>query len=134
VKPDPSLGQPLKGRRILIVEDQFLIAEDMRLLVVRLGGEVVGPAADLAGSRALAQDRAVDFALLDINLDGEDVYGLAAELRERGVPVIFATGYEAPTMPKEFQDTPQILKPVVAIALAAAVEQLLLSPAGKSGS
>jgi DNA-binding LytR/AlgR family response regulator len=124
----PIAGQPLKGRRVLIVEDQFLIAEDMRRLVNHLGGEVIGPVPDVARSHDLLRDRVVDVALLDINLDGEDVYSLALELRRRGVPVIFATGYDESSLPDEFRDAPQIVKPVIGLTLVAAVEKLGLEP------
>ena len=86
--------QILKGRRVLVVEDQFLIADDMRRAVVRLGGEVMGPVGQVAAAAALARTSGrPDLALLDINLHGESVYDFADEMRAQEVPVILATGY-----------------------------------------
>jgi two-component SAPR family response regulator len=119
---------PLRGRKILIVEDQYLIAQEMSRLVSKLGGEVVGPAPNVERTRILLDQSLVDFALLDVNLDGEQAHGLADELCRRGVPFIFATGYEAAAMPKRHLSAPHLEKPVVAKALEAAVAKLKLAP------
>ena len=114
----PSL---LRGRRVLIVEDQYLVAEEMRRAVIKLGGQVLGPVR--AGDDALriaAADRP-DLALLDINLDGVMVYPMARELRRMKVPLIFTTGYDRSAVDAEFRDAPHLDKPVTPWSLAAAV-------------
>jgi CheY-like chemotaxis protein len=114
----------LQGRHVLIVEDQFLIADEMSRVVVALGGKVVGPAPSLDATRRLLEKQTPDLALLDINLNGEQVWPVAHELRRRGVPLIFATGYEAADLPPAYRSEPHIGKPVNAKVLTAAVERL----------
>jgi CheY-like chemotaxis protein len=113
---------------VLVVEDQFLVAEEMRRAVLNLGGDVVGP---VPGSRAairLIEAEHVDLALLDINLKGEDVYPVATELSRRGGVFIFATGCEPWVIPAEFRNAPRLEKPVTARALTDAIERLGLKP------
>ena len=125
---------PLAGLTVLVVEDQFLIADEMRRVIADLGGEVAGPAPNVAAAQALLEAGAPDVALLDINLDGEQVWQIAHRLRDLGVPVIFATGYEASRIPPAFQREPYLDKPVTAKALAAAVERLGLRLTGERGA
>jgi DNA-binding response OmpR family regulator len=84
----------LRGRRILVVEDDMLIAMMIEDMLTDLGCAVIGPANGLSQGQALADDGvAIDAALLDVNLGGESVFPLADRLRARGVPLIFSTGY-----------------------------------------
>ena len=76
-------SRPLANRRVLLVEDQYLVAEELRRMVQGLGGEVVGPVARATPALELLQREEVDLALLDINLGRDDVYPLAAELMRR---------------------------------------------------
>jgi CheY-like chemotaxis protein len=79
----------------LIVEDEFLIAMDLELLLERQGWRVLGPAATVAEAlRLLEQGEAPDVALLDVNLCGELVTPVAAALRAHGVPFVLASAYE----------------------------------------
>ena len=117
--------QILKGRRVLVVEDQFLIADDMRRAVVRLGGEVMGPVGQVAAAAALARTSGrPDLALLDINLHGESVYDFADEMRAQEVPVILATGYGRPDIRPDFADVVRLEKPVTLEALIAAIHRV----------
>jgi CheY-like chemotaxis protein len=110
-------SEPLAGRRVLIVEDRYLIAIEMADHVGRLGGKVVGPSRDVAGAEALLAGERVDVAVLDVNLDGELVFPLAERLAGAGVPFIFLTGYDGQTLPPAWQDRPRFAKPVNARAL-----------------
>ncbi len=84
----------LLGRRVLVVEDDMIIAMMVEDMLRDLGCAVVGPANGLGEGLALARDEgAIDAALLDVNLGGETVFPLADSLRARGVPLIFSTGY-----------------------------------------
>jgi len=83
----------LKGRRILIVEDEFFVAVTASDMLEELGAIVVGPAANVAQALMLAGSECIDAALLDINLCGQSSEPVAAKLDELGVPVVFATGY-----------------------------------------
>lgn len=87
------MTEGLRGKRILIVEDEFIVAAMAEDSLMDLGAVIVGPAYRLAEGVRLAQTEAVDAALLDVNLGGERSDGVAAALRERGVPIVFATGY-----------------------------------------
>ena len=115
----------LTGRRILVVEDEFFIADDIARALTSLGAEVVGPAADLKGAKALLSEGSIDWAVLDINLQGEMVYPVAQALQERSIPFIFATGYDRASIPSGFADVPHWEKPFDPGALARILPSLL---------
>lgn len=114
------------GQRILIVEDEMLVAMLMEDMLTDLGYEVVGTASRVDTAVEMAQRETFDAAVLDVNLNGQDAYPVADTLIARGIPFAFATGYgEAgvrepyrsyPTLQKPFQQ--QHLKDVVATALS----------------
>lgn len=87
------------AKRILILEDEPLVAFALEDMLLELGCEVVGPANNLAQAAELAADGVLDAAVLDINIDGERSYGIAEILAARGVPHIFATGYNPEDLP-----------------------------------
>jgi CheY-like chemotaxis protein len=119
-----SVLRPLDGRRVLVVEDQYLVADEMRRAVESLGGIVVGPAARAQIAIGLLQQQAVDLALLDINLGSEDVYPLAMELNRRNILFAFATGCEPWVIPEDFAGVHRIEKPVTGKALTEMVRRL----------
>ena len=121
-----SSHQPLAGRRVLVVEDQYLVAEEMRRMVIALGGEVVGPVARAAPGLDVIARQGIDLALLDINLGGDDVYPLAEELLRRDAPFFFVTGSEPWVIPEMFRDVPRLEKPVTSKILSDAVQRLWL--------
>ena len=82
----------LAGKRVLVVEDEFFSADEIREALERCGAVVVGPAPDLDSARDLAREGCVDCAVLDINLHGERVFELARELKAGGQRFVFATG------------------------------------------
>lgn len=85
----------LRDKKILLVEDEALIAAMAADMLANLGATVVGPAGSLSGALALATSADCDAAVLDVNLRGERVDPVAAVLGKRGIPVLFATGYGA---------------------------------------
>src|SRR3954467_14286390 len=93
------MAQPesLRGRCLLVVEDEYLIAADLTASLESLGVEVIGPAASVEEALALVHNSSdrIDGAVLDINLRNERVYPVADVLIERGVPFVFTTGYDA---------------------------------------
>ncbi|HYG25916.1 MAG TPA: response regulator [Caulobacteraceae bacterium] len=115
----------LEGRRVLIVEDQYLIAEEMRRAVLALGGEVVGPCPTIEAAMETLKETAVQFALLDVNVQGEEVARVTDELAARGVPFAFATGYDQWAIPPQHHDRVRIEKPVTREALREAIERAL---------
>jgi CheY-like chemotaxis protein len=104
---------PLAGRRIMLVEDDYLVADDLAAHLREAGGEVIGPASSLPAAMRLAcESERIDAALLDIDLNGVAVFPLAAELRARGVPLLFLTGFGMSSIPHEFIDIERCQKPV----------------------
>ena len=102
----------LTGFRVLVVEDDYLIAKEIVATLHEHGAAIMGPVADVTGSRALLTESTPDCALLDINLKGQFVFELAAELVHRGVPPIFTTGYDCSFLPARFRGAPCLLKPL----------------------
>jgi CheY-like chemotaxis protein len=84
----------LEGKRILIVEDEFLIAMTASDMLGELGAVIVGPAATVNEALELARAENIDAALLDLNLYGHSSAIVAEALEARGIPIVFATGYE----------------------------------------
>ena len=98
--------------RVLVAEDEMLIAMDLQDMLERLGYEVVGPAGNVAEIRQLLQDGPIDGAILDVNLRGEQVFSVLPALMAIGMPVILASGYDdAQQFPSEFRALPRITKP-----------------------
>ena len=112
----------LHGRCVLVVEDDYFIAIEMCSALGAAGAEVIGPTRDLATGLAAIRDKRIDCAILDINLRGLMAFPLANELRARDIPVIFATGYDASTIPAELADVVRLEKPVDLAALCRAIE------------
>jgi len=79
---------------VLVVEDEFLIAMELELLLQQHGWQVLGPAATVAGALRLLASARPDVALLDVNLRGEMVTPVAEELRAQGVPFVLASAYD----------------------------------------
>lgn len=117
------MGELLKGHRILIVEDNFVMALDLSLIVEDLGGAVVGPAGRLDEGMALAQSNELDGAILDVNLDGANTFFLADGLLAADVAVIFATGYDVKMLPERFEHTPKLSKPFSAHTVEKALRE-----------
>jgi len=107
------LDNTLPGKRILVVEDDFFICDDLTMSLQDRGAEVVGPAASIEQALDLiARTAAIDAAVLDINLQGRMSFPVAKALLARGVPFVFATGYAADVVPDGFADVPRYEKPV----------------------
>jgi CheY-like chemotaxis protein len=119
-----DLPPMLRGKSVLIVEDQYLVADGILRAVETLGGRVIGPVRDCQSALQLAAEEKPDLALLDINLDGVEVYPAAKELRRMRIPMIFTTGYDRSAIAAEFTETPHLDKPVTAWGLAAALSKI----------
>ena len=123
VEQPQSLG--LQGRRVLLVEDAFLIADALAKLLTAQGVEVVGPVGQLDDALALATSERLDAAILDINLHGELSYPVVDALQERGVPVVFATGYASTVIPAAYAEVQRWEKPFDYTTLARALPSLI---------
>ncbi len=115
----------LLGRRVLIVEDEMLIAMLMEDMLVDLGCKPVGPAGDIQSALRLAVEEAVDVAILDVNLNGKSSYPVADALAARAIPFIFATGYGANGLSDRYSHFPTLQKPFQQRDLAEVLRQTL---------
>jgi CheY-like chemotaxis protein len=112
----------LSGLRILIVEDDALVALNLQEFVESLGCSVVGPTGRLSEALAILDAEHIDGAMLDINLHGEMVYPLAERLAERETPMLFCSGYAfTSAVPERFAHYPQVAKPMVEHTLRTAM-------------
>ena len=105
------------SRKILIVEDNVLIAMEAELLLGQTGCEVVGPVSTVAAGLAAVTNSLPDAALLDINLGRERIWPIAELLDQHGVPFLLTTGYDGSEVPPRFRDRPRLSKPVSLQAL-----------------
>jgi len=102
----------LQGLRILVVEDNFLVADTICEVLADRGCEVVGPVPTLERGWKLAQEELLDGAVLDVNLSGELSFPLADALAKRGIPFLFLTGYDdRSAVPEEFRGAHRMSKP-----------------------
>lgn len=113
-------------RRVLVVEDEELVALELSSELSRLGWAIVGPAATVAEAQALLSGP-LDAAILDVNLRGRPVYPIADALADRQVPFVFCTGYEVVDPDGRFADVPVIRKPANPAAVSAALAEMLRS-------
>lgn len=107
-----AAGTPLSGRRVLIVEDRYLIAAEISDQVRRLGAEVLGPAPSIAVATEILRDEVPDVALLDVNLDGEAVFPLAEALTRTATSIVFVTGYNDDLLPAAWRGRTRLTKPL----------------------
>ncbi len=114
-------------KTILLVEDEALIALDLKRTLERMGHEVIGPFSSSGDAVSAANRKIVDLALLDVNLgDGDTSVPVAQTLAERSVPFAFLTGYVAgnSVLDSHFDGVERIAKPCTPNDLSATVERL----------
>ncbi len=99
------------AKRVLIVEDDVLVAWHLEDMLTALGHEVVGQATRIEMAMELACESAIDFAVLDINVAGTKSFPVADILCERGIPFAFASGYGAEGLMDGYRDFPALRKP-----------------------
>jgi two-component sensor histidine kinase/DNA-binding response OmpR family regulator len=107
----------LRGRRLLVVEDEMLVAMMIRDTLTELGFEVIGPFGTLEHAFGIAATTELHAAILDVNVGGKLVYPLADMLETSGVPVAFVTGYALDAIEPRFANAPAIQKPIDPVAL-----------------
>lgn len=117
----------LEGKRVLVVEDEPIVAMLIEDMLLDLGAEVIGPAARVDQALALVESEQFDLAVLDVNLAGQRSYSVADLLIERGIPFVFATGYGEAGAGEAYGDIAVLQKPYrqadVETALTAALEK-----------
>lgn len=106
------MNATLSGRRILVVEDEYMLAECLHELLRGEGAEVLGPASCVDDANALLDHHPMpDAAVLDVNLGRQSVYPVADRLSGHGVPFLFTTGYDHGLIPERYSDCLQCVKP-----------------------
>jgi two-component sensor histidine kinase/CheY-like chemotaxis protein len=111
-EPEPVAPAKVVAGRVLLVEDEALVAMMMRDILLELGLSVAGPFCTPAEAVTAARDDGVDAAILDVNLGGELIYPVADALAARGVPFVFVTGYGAESIDGRFAHVPILQKPI----------------------
>ena len=116
------MTQTLTGRRVLVVEDESLVAMLLETILEDMGCTPVGPAGTIDDGLALVADPApLDAALLDVNVAGRQVFPVAEALKARGVPFVFSTGYGEGALPDAWRGHTTVQKPFTESAIRAAL-------------
>jgi DNA-binding response OmpR family regulator len=120
--------QILQGSRILIVEDEYLLADDLSAALTEAGAEVLGPIASVEDAQTfIAGEDRIDAAVLDVNLRGDLIFPVADTLQARGVPFAFATGYDQWALPPRFAQVPRVEKPFKTNKVAAVLGPMVVA-------
>ncbi|MGC2395476.1 MAG: hypothetical protein WA579_05705 [Rhodomicrobium sp.] len=118
--------QPLQGARILIAEDDAILAFDLGIVLQKAGAEILGPTLTLSHTLSLAQTMSMSAAVLDVSLRNEEVFPAAQALQGRGVGIVFYTGYAAvDQLRRDWPDAQVLTKPTPARVLVEAVRRAL---------
>ncbi|OZI43629.1 response regulator [Bordetella genomosp. 5] len=118
--------ESLRDRRILIVEDEYMIAEFLQYELEDAGAVVAGMIGNVDdGLRQVRDGLAVDAAILDVNLGGQAVFPLADELAARGIPFVFTTGYDASSIPPRFKQVERYVKPYNTAAMLGGIARII---------
>src|SRR5215471_8783716 len=122
----PKESRPMKSpqlahKRVLVVEDDYLVAMDIARALERAGAEVIGPAPAVEAALVALEQTVPDGAILDVNLGGEMAFPVADALMALGVPFVFATGYDAQVIPLRFTHVKRCEKPMASEQICAAL-------------
>ena len=109
----PAVPGALAGRRVLVVEDEALIAMNVQEMLDALGCVVVGAPTRVEEALAAVEDGGIDAVVLDVNLSGQPSFPVADALAARRVPFVFATGYGVHALREDLRDRPVLPKPFV---------------------
>jgi DNA-binding NtrC family response regulator len=126
------MNSPFSGRRVLVVEDEIIVAWLLEDMLADLGCAVVGPAARVNQALALIDAEAIDVAVLDVNLNGQKSYPIADALAARGVPFVFSTGYDKDNLLESYRTFPVLQKPFHRSELGVTLAKLLKEPSVES--
>ena len=121
------MNNRFSGRRVLLVEDEPIVAWLLKDMLVDFGCSVVGPAADVNQALAMIDAESIDVAVLDVNLRGQMSYPIADVLVARGVPFVFSTGYDKDRLLDGYRTFPALQKPFHRSDLGDTLAKLLAS-------
>ena len=122
-----------RSRRVLIVEDEIMLAMLLEDVLSEMGHEVVASARRLEEGMQLAKTSPIDVAILDVNINGKQSFPVAEILRDREIPFCFVTGYGRKGVTSVFSDTPVLSKPYSVPALKSVLDALLQKGTGLTG-
>ena len=111
--------------RLLVVEDEYLIRMLLEDMLTDLGYDVAAAVGSIGEAKELAAKGGFDAAILDVNLDGEEIFPVADILSERGLPFVFVTGYGEGSLPPAYRGRPTLQKPFQADRLKMALQGVL---------
>jgi CheY-like chemotaxis protein len=111
--------------RLLVVEDEYLIRMLLEDMLADLGYDVAAAVGTVAEASAFAESGDFQAAILDVNIDGEEIYPVAEILARRGLPFVFVSGYGERNLPAPFNDCPALQKPFQVEQLKSALAALL---------
>ena len=120
-----SRTAPLAGRRILVAEDEYLIARDLERTLLAAGCAEVLLVPSIADCHRVRARTRLDAAVLDLRLRDGDASALARALRADGVPILFITGYEETALPDDMRELPLLAKPFPRQQLLACLAEIL---------
>jgi CheY-like chemotaxis protein len=118
------MAAELSERRILVVEDEPIVALDLAGVLESRGATILGPASSVAEARRFISGSQIDCAVLDVNLGRESVAPLVRELGELNIPLVFLTGYDERDLSPLWRVHPILHKPTVAEELIDAVRHI----------
>lgn len=114
----------LAGCRVLVIEDEYFIADELSRALVECGADVIGPIGDLGSALDQVQQDGFEVAIIDLNLRDEMAYAVADELQRQNIPFVFATGYDQSIIPARYADVKRWEKPFDERHLISDVERL----------
>lgn len=122
----------LTGLRVLIVEDDYFVANECAGVLREQGADVLGPVPDAARGREIISEETPDCVLLDVNLRGDYAFELASELLDLHIPIIFTTGYDRFFLPPGLRDAPCLQKPIESHVLVRLIQGEVLAQKGNA--
>src|SRR5262245_22360744 len=123
-----SRQTPLEGRRILVIEDEYFLAEDICSVLRGLGADIIGPAGEVGDAIGIMNSaEIIDAAVLDVNLKDVSILPVADRLRARNIPFVFTTGYDRSAIDVRFKDIQLFEKPINVAAMARSLDKLIRS-------
>lgn len=121
---------PFRGRRILVIEDEYFLAEDICSVLRSMGADIIGPTGELNEAVEIVNSgQLIDAAVLDVNLRDVSIFPVADSLRMRKVPFVFTTGYDRSAIDSRFGDVQLWEKPIDLAAMVQSLGKLI----GKAG-
>jgi DNA-binding NtrC family response regulator len=120
-----TMNRPFSNRRVLLVEDEMLVAWLIEDMLADLGCSVIGPASSVNQALAMIDAEVIDAAVLDLNLNGRMSYPVADALAAHGVPFVISTGYDKDTLPDDYRACPVLQKPIRRSELSDTLAKLL---------